>query len=165
MTRAPRCTRGHGRSRSCSPSSLRASCALLLAIALAGCGGGQRSDATPPSSGGGGEQASERPSGGAMIPPEAMDEINRSLERKRRIVSHCLAQAVDNKELPKNSAGKVTLEIVISPAGKAETVKVIRATLDSQSLNDCVIARVKEIQFPELPRPYETSYTYGFEAM
>jgi len=41
-----------------------------------------------------------------MVPPEKMDEINRSLERKRTIMSHCLAVAVDNKELPKNSRGR-----------------------------------------------------------
>jgi len=104
------------------------------------------------------------PPGGEQVAPEKMDEINRSLERKRPIVSHCLAMAVDNKELPRSSRGKVTLEIVIV-GGKAETVKVVRSTLESKSLDECIIKHVREIQFPELPRPYETSYTYGFEAM
>jgi hypothetical protein len=135
-----------------------------LAVALvAGCGGKQAGETTPSS-----EVANEaEPSegGDAMISPETMDEINRNLERKRRIISHCLAVAVDSKELPKNSAGKITLDIVISPAGKAETITVVRATLESKMLTDCVIARVKEIQFPQLPRPFPTSYTYGFEAM
>ena len=48
---------------------------------------------------------------------------------------------------------------------KAESVKVVRATLESKTLSDCVIHHVQEIQFPQLPKPYETSYTYGFEAM
>jgi len=80
-------------------------------------------------------------------------------------VSRCLAFAVDNKELPKNSKGKVTLEIVISPAGKADSVKVVNSTLESKSLTDCVIGHVKEIEFPQIPQPYETSYTYAFEAV
>jgi outer membrane biosynthesis protein TonB len=137
--------------------------AMLVAILVAGCGG-KHADTTP---GGGaandGEPAARQD--GDQVPPEKMDEINRNLERKRPIMSRCLAMAVDNKELPKNSAGKVTVELVISPGGKADNVKIVRANLKSKTLEDCVINRVKEIQFPDLPKPYETSYTYGFEAM
>jgi len=137
---------------------------MLLAASLAlGCGA-KHADSTP-AAGGGAAQAEPASGGdGDMVPPEKLDEIHRSLERKRPVMSRCLAIAVDNKELPKNSAGKITLEIVIA-GGRAETVKVVRSTLESQALKDCVIRHVQEIAFPELPRPYETSYTYGFEAM
>ena len=101
----------------------------------------------------------------AMMPPEKMEEIRKDLDRKQLVVSRCLAFAVDNKELPKNSKGKVTLEIVISPAGKADSVKVVNSTLESKSLTDCVIGHVKEIEFPQIPQQYETSYTYAFEAV
>jgi len=100
----------------------------------------------------------------AMVTPEQMDEIQRDLGRKRETVSRCLAVAVDNRELPKQSKGKITLEITIT-GGHAGTVKVISATLDSQSLHDCVIKKVQEIEFPSLANPYETSYTYQFEAI
>ena len=137
--------------------------ALLAALLVAGCGGKQKAETSPGGGGATGDTAA-KPSGD-MVPPEKMEEIKRNLDRKRTIVSRCLAIAVDAKELPRNSAGKITLEIVISPAGKAETVRVVRATLESKMLSDCVIRHVQEIQFPELPKPYETSYTYGFEAM
>ena len=137
--------------------------AWLLTIALAGCGGGSApaTSSTAPSAGTATAGAPE----GEIVPPETMDEINRLLERKRTIVAHCLAVAVDNKELPKSSRGKVTVALVIAPHGKADRVEVVRATLESQSLNACVIKHVRQIQFPELAKPYETSYTYGFEAM
>jgi hypothetical protein len=140
--------------------------ALLAAALAAGCGGkGGGGDTTPGGLvSGTGDPKSAR-TDGTMVPPETMDEIKRSLDRKRQIVSRCLAIAVDNRELPRNSSGKITLEIVISPSGRADSVKVVRATLDSKMLNDCVIHHVRGIQFPELPKPYETSYTYGFEAM
>jgi hypothetical protein len=138
--------------------------ALVVAAVIAGCGG-KHADTTPSGgAAGGGAGGGEVARGDLQVPPEKMDEINRSLERKRPIMSRCLAIAVDNKELPKNSAGKITLEIVIA-GGKAETVKVVRSTLDSKTLSDCVIHHVQEIAFPELPKPYETSFTYGFEAM
>lgn len=132
----------------------------LLVLVLAACGGGDKPAATtpPPAQPAATESAD-------FVPPEKMDEINRNLERKRPIMSHCLAIAVDNKELPKSSRGKVTLEIIIAPSGRAETVKIIKASLESKTLSECIIKHVQEIQFPELPKPYETSYTYGFEAM
>lgn len=134
----------------------------LVALGLvAGCGG-KHADTTP--SGGGTGGGGDTARGDEQVPPEKMDEINRDLDRKRPIMSRCLAIAVDNKELPKNSAGKITLEIVIA-GGKAETVKVVRSTLESEALKACVVRHVQEIAFPDLPKPYETSYTYGFEAM
>ena len=138
---------------------------LAGAVALAACGGKQTADTAPTGGTAAAGGASGAQASGDFVPPEKMDEINRSLDRKRNIVSRCLAIAVDNKELPRNASGKITLEIVIAPSGKAESVKVVRATLESKTLSDCVIHHVQDIQFPELPTPYETSYTYGFEAM
>jgi hypothetical protein len=94
-----------------------------------------------------------------------MDEINRLLDRKRPTVSRCLTMVVDNKELPKGARGKMTLGITISPAGSASDVKVISDSLESKPLQECVIGKVKEIQFPDLPKPYETTYAYAFEAI
>jgi hypothetical protein len=135
--------------------------AVLVASLAAGCGG-KHAETTPAGGASDDEPAAHQAS--EQVPPEKMDEINRILERKRMTMSRCLAFAVDNKELPKNSAGKVTIELVIAPDGKVDSVKIVRATLESTSLHECVIKHVEEIRFPDLPKPYETSYTYGFEA-
>jgi len=154
-----------GKSRAWLPAALAAVVCSSLAV---GCGGGQRAYTTPPPAGGGEVQAGPAGQGGDAgdaVPPDKLDEINRQLSRKRAVMSRCLAIAVDNKELPKNARGKVTVEIVISPSGTADTVKVVRANLESKMLDDCIIGHIKEIAFPQLPRSFETSYTYGFEAM
>lgn len=136
-------------------------------VAVAACGGKKQESTTTdgvtidPNA----TSADETDRSGSMIAPEKMDEINRLLDRKRPVVARCLTMAVDAQELPKASRGKVTLGMTISPAGKAGSIKVINATLESKSLTDCVIERVQEIQFPDLPKPYETSYTYAFEAI
>ena len=150
-----------GNARSWLPAVLAASVGL-------GCGGGQRADTTPPGGGGGEAQAGpagQGGDGGDAVPPDKIDEINRQLSRKREVMSRCLSSAVDNKELPKNARGKVTVEIVISPSGTADSVKIVRASVQSKTLDDCIIGHIKEIAFPQLPRSFETSYTYGFEAM
>lgn len=139
---------------------------VCVAALLVACGGGKKAETTTTT------DEAHTPAGPAteqvddgMVPPEKMEEITRMLERKQRIMSRCLADAVDSKELPKNSRGKITLEIVIAPSGEPTTIKVINATIESEKLNACVIGHVKSIRFPELPKAYPTSYTYGFEAM
>ncbi|HET9619766.1 MAG TPA: AgmX/PglI C-terminal domain-containing protein [Kofleriaceae bacterium] len=133
---------------------------MFTGALLAACGGSQHPDAAPAPA-----DPAAAASGGDQVPPEKMDEINRNLERKRPIMSHCLAIAVDNKELPKNSRGKMTVDITIGPDGKASDVKIVNATLESKTLGECVVHHIQEIQFPAIPKPFETSYTYAFEAM
>lgn len=139
---------------------------LSLVVVAAACGGGKKGGSTTTAEARP-EPTEAQPTDNSanMVPPEKMDEITRLLDRKRGIISRCLAIAVDNKELPKNSHGKVTLDIQIGTSGRTESVKVLNATLESKSLSDCVIKHVEEIQFPELPKRYPTSYTYAFEAM
>lgn len=142
---------------------------MMVVLAAVACGGGKKEDTTPmaDTSDAEAEAAPAAPAAdtSTLVPPEKMDEITRMLDRKQRLVSRCLADAVDAQELPRNSRGKVTLEIVIATSGKPETVNVINSTLDSARLTECVIGHVKAIQFPELPKVYPTSYTYAFEAM
>ncbi|MBX3161292.1 MAG: AgmX/PglI C-terminal domain-containing protein [Deltaproteobacteria bacterium] len=140
---------------------------VVLVVLAAACGGGKKKggSTTPePDTGGGGEVANPGGTGDDMVPAEAMDEIQRLFQRKGNAVSRCLSFAIDNKDLPKNSKGRVTLGVTISKAGRADDVKIIKASIDSKSLNECILGRVKEIQFPEIPRTYETTYTYAFEA-
>jgi hypothetical protein len=141
--------------------------ALVVLFAAAACGGKKGGGTTPPPTGGGeGEGAGETNvnNSATMVSAETMDEITSLFQRKGNAVSRCLAIVIDNKELPKNSRGKITLEVTITPAGKPERIKVLKASLDSKPLHDCVIERVKEIQFPTLPNTYPTTYTYAFEA-
>lgn len=143
-------------------SWIGAGCACAAASLALGCGGGQPAPSAPS---GGAAEVAPPAAGDDIVPADKIDEIRKSLDRKRPVVARCLASAIDNQELPRSASGKITLDIVISPAGKAESVKVTRSTLVSKLLESCVIGRVQEIAFPELPRVFETSYTYGFEAM
>src|SRR5436190_7105390 len=121
---------------------------ILFAVgmigALAACGGKKHEDTTTS-----GTTIDNNTHGdttdhsGSMIPPEKMDQVLQLLNRKGTAVSRCLTMVVDNKELPKNSRGKLTLGITISPAGKATTVKLISTTLESKPLEECVTAKVR----------------------
>ena len=141
---------------------------FLVVVALCACGGGKKkedttSGVTPIDPNATSGDTTDR--SGSMIPPEKMDEITRLLDRKRPTVSRCLTMVVDNQELPKGSRGKMTLGITVAPNGKASKVTVIKSSLESKKLEECVIGKINEIEFPQIPSKYETTYAYAFEAI
>ena len=140
---------------------------VVALLAIAACGGKNKNDSES-----GGSVDPNATSGdptdrsGSMVPPEKMDEVNSALGRKQMIMSHCLATAVETGEVKKGTHGKIALEITISAAGQATKVDVIEAnsSIQSKTVQGCVKKHVEEITFPQLPKSYETSYTYSMEA-
>jgi hypothetical protein len=139
--------------------------ALLLAVLVA-CGGHKSTPQDPsgPSVMGVQDQGDPTDRSGNMIPPEKMDEIQNDLKRKQQIISHCLSEAVEAGDAKKNTHGKVVVELVVSTSGKAENVKVVKSDFTAQSINDCTKKHVEGIEFPQIPKQYETSFTYAMEA-
>lgn len=138
--------------------------AVVLAALAAGCG----SKPVPVAPSGGddevvaGDDQGDDPS---MIAPERMDEIKSLLDRKRTAAARCFADVANDGKVDKNSHGHLALEFVISPAGKATGIKVLEDNLKSPDLEQCVIAKVQQIDFGALPKPLDWSYTFAFESM
>jgi hypothetical protein len=139
--------------------------ALLLAVLVA-CGGHKSAPQDPSGPSVMGVQDTGDPTdrSGNMIPPEKMDEIQNDLKRKQQIISRCLADAVEAGDAKKNTHGKVVVELVVSTSGKAQNVKVVKSDFTAQSVNDCTKKHVEDIEFPQIPKQYETSFTYAMEA-
>ncbi len=139
---------------------------VLLFAVLFACGGHKSSPQDPSGPSVLGVQDTGDPTdrSGNMIPPEKMDEIQQDLKRKEMIISRCLADAVEAGEAKKNTHGKVVVELVVSTSGKAQNVKVVKSDFTAQSINDCTKKHVEDIEFPQIPKQYETSYTYAMEA-
>ena len=141
---------------------------LLVVLAAAACGSKNKNSAEE--GGGGGSIDPNASSGdstdrsGEQFDPVKMDEVNQLLDRKRMIVSRCLSSAVETGAAPKNARGKITLEIKIGADGKATSVEVIKASIESKEVQGCVKRKVEEISFPQMGKQYETSYTYAMEA-
>jgi len=132
-------------------------------LAVLACGGASKRSETMPDDDDG-ETEVEGDVDDGMVAPERMDEIKSELDRKRSIVARCLTEAIDAKQAPRNARGRVTVEFVISPAGKAQNIKVVESSLESQMVQDCVMGHVRNIEFGALPKPLDWSYTYNFEA-
>ncbi len=141
-------------------SSIPPGLLLGLSLASAACGGGSKAANESTTT-----QEAQPESSGAVVSNETMDEIRRALDRKRNVVARCLTPAIDAGELPKNARGRMTLQLTIEPGGRAGEVKVIKTSIESKLVEDCVIERVREIEFPTVESSLPWSYTYGFEAM
>ena len=141
--------------------------ALLSLLVVAACGGNKKQadqDTTGPSVVGMQDTGDSTDRSGTMIPPEKMDEVTQDLRRKQMIISQCYARAMEDGQVKRGSHGKVTFEIVISTEGKATSVKVDKTDIQEQGVLDCAKKHVEDIEFPQLPKQYETSYTFAMEA-
>jgi TonB family protein len=142
--------------------------ALLAVLLVAACGGNKKQadeDTTGPSVVGMGDSGDSSDHSGNMIPPEKMEEVTQDLKRKQTVIPQCLARAMEAGEVKRGKHGKVTLEIVISTAGKADKVNIVKSDFhEAPNVEDCVVKHVQEIEFPQLPKQYETSFTYPMEA-
>ncbi|MGE5182455.1 MAG: hypothetical protein ACM31C_10355, partial [Acidobacteriota bacterium] len=138
-------------------------CAVVL---MAACGGKSKSSDTTPTSSGDdtSDHTSDVDESANMVPPEKMDEVQHALQRKEMIISRCLADAMENKEVPRGTHGKITFEIVMEPSGKPGSVKVDKTDIQAQSVIECAKKHVMDVQVSALPKQYETSYTYAMEA-
>jgi hypothetical protein len=144
-------------------SKLKSLCAVVLVIAA--CGGKQKTGPGPTVDETGEHTDPPPDNSGNMIPPEKMDEVSNDLKRKANIISRCLADAMETKDVPRGAHGKVTIEIVVGTGGKADSVKVVNSDFrQAPKVDDCVVKHVQEISFPTLPKSYETSFTYPMEA-
>lgn len=144
---------------------------VVTVLGAAACGGGNKQAQTTPPGGDGDDVAVDDDGGGGdvsggdeMVPPEKMDAIQRTLDRRRAIASRCLTDAVEAGEAKKNARGKVTVNFVVTTGGKARDVSIASTSLDSEMVQQCVIELVASTTFPELPRDLDWSYTFAFEA-
>ncbi|MCE9576431.1 MAG: AgmX/PglI C-terminal domain-containing protein [Deltaproteobacteria bacterium] len=140
-------------------------CAAALAV-MAACGGHKAAATTPSGEGEGegGETAGEDTGDTGMIPPEVLDGITETLDRKRTIVARCLSDAVLAGTAPKNARGKIALEFVVDTSGHAKNVKIVKSTVKSEAVDQCVAGKVSEMSFPEPPKDLDWSYTYAFDS-
>jgi hypothetical protein len=139
---------------------------LFAVLVIAACGGGKGASESrePVHVDDVDGEIAEGSDGDTMVAPERMDEIKALLDRKRVVVARCLPDAIDAGKAEKNARGRITFEFVISAAGKAQSIKVAEATLDSEMVQDCTKQHIASIDFGALPKSLEWSYTYSFEA-
>jgi TonB family protein len=124
---------------------------LALAALLAGCGGAPAPAAAPPA------PAAEANG----VDTEAYAELSEFFARKQPHVTQCYNNAFADVEPARRGRGYVALTMEVTPAGRAENVRVGESTLGSQAVERCVVDLVSRWA---LPRPAERmAFTFSYE--
>lgn len=133
---------------------------VLAAGVAGGCGGGDPQPEEP--------QAAEEPgepTEDALIPQRRFVEIRQLFDRRRPATTRCYNAAIAQGELTEEDSGHVTVGMVITEEGRATELEILDAALASETLHECVMARIRQWNFGELPRPLDYSYSYHFETL
>jgi hypothetical protein len=105
------------------------------------------------------DQASP-PIGG--IPPDKQAEIQLLLQQRDPSTLRCY-QEVLNEKHDRAFKGTVMVVLTIEPAGKASDVKIIGGTLNNKEVNDCLVEKLKDFDYPQIPASGSMQYVYKFE--
>lgn len=141
-----------------------------LGGAAAACGGKSKSSGTTDGVTSSGEDddsgnpCGDDPCADGMCPPEVLDAIQQNLLRRRTAAARCLTDAVNAGKAERNSSGAVALSFVIGKNGKARDVKVVKSSIQNETVEQCVVSKIEEIDFGDVPIDLDWSHTYAFES-
>ncbi len=82
------------------------------------------------------------------VSAERADAIERLFARKAAELQSCWSDEYE-KNHDRKLEGDVTVQLHISPAGKAEEVKVLQSSIKNPSIENCVVQAVASWSFPD----------------
>jgi hypothetical protein len=91
--------------------------------------------------------------------------VARVLERHYPQINHCYESAAKASAPTQPLQGTIDVQFVLTPSGKADGVRVVRNTTDSERLASCVMQAVASWDFPrEAAEPIEFLWPFVFRA-
>ena len=105
-----------------------------------------------------------RGTGDNAIPQEQMEEIQQILDRKRQDVAHCWTDEA-TRQHNRNLTIDLMLRLTISAGGRAQNVEIVKNSVKSKEFDECVVAMVKNFDFPAIPSSVELTWPYSFKPL
>jgi hypothetical protein len=96
------------------------------------------------------------------IPPDKEAEIQLLLQQRNPSTTKCYADVLNDKH-DRAFKGNVIVVITLQPDGHASDAKVIGGSLTDKEVTSCLIDKLKEFEYPQLPSAGSMQYTYHFE--
>lgn len=96
---------------------------------------------------------------------DVVDRENMPLDAQEALVQKCYASALaQGKPGEPADEGEVEVSVGVSPGGRVAHASVIRSTMNSKRLEDCVLGVVRESKFGKDPsgRALNTTHVYRF---
>jgi hypothetical protein len=94
------------------------------------------------------EQASPSQPDPNAVDPEHHDAVERTFARKTTELNDCWTREYE-KNHDRKLEGDLTVQMTVTPEGKATDVKVIKSTMNNPSVESCVAQTVGGWSFPE----------------
>ena len=89
------------------------------------------------------------PTGG--IPPDKQADITLMLQQREPSTLKCYQDVLDEKH-DRAFKGTVMVVLTVEPSGKASDVKVTGGTLNNKEVGDCLIEKLKDFEYPQIPK-------------
>ncbi len=131
---------------------------LVASVSVVGCadqssGGGQRVRVVP--------NADTTASTGG-IPPDKEAEIQLLLQQRNPSTLKCYSDVLNEKHT-REFKGNVIVVLTLETGGKASKVEVIGGSMTDKEVTSCLVEKLKEFEYPELPSKGSMQYVYKFE--
>lgn len=90
-------------------------------------------------------------------------EIQKVVDKNQGAIEECYAAARSNTD----AKGKMTVRIIIAPDGAVTNAQVANSTIRNESLNRCVVSKMKRMKFSSIPQKVNQSVDipYDFREM
>lgn len=90
-------------------------------------------------------------------------EIQKIVDKNQGAIEECYAAARSNTD----AKGKMTVRIIIAPDGAVTNAQVANSTIRNESLNRCVVSKMKRMKFSSIPQKVNQSVDipYDFREM
>ena len=102
------------------------------------------------------------------IAPDKQADIQLMLEQREPSVRKCYNDVLNDGSHDRKFLGTIIVLISLAPGSKdsgarVTGVKVINDTLKNDEVSSCVVDRLKEFEYPDVPNKGTMQYSYKFE--
>jgi hypothetical protein len=100
------------------------------------------------------------------IAPDKQADIQLMLQQREPSVRKCYNDVLNDGSHDRSFKGTVVVLISLAPGGgnaKVSGIKVITDTLKNDEVTSCVVDRLKDFEYPDIPNAGTMQYSYKFE--
>src|SRR3569832_960862 len=95
-------------------------------------------------------------------PPDKQADIQLTLEQRDPSTLKCYSDVLNEKH-DRAFKGSVAVLLTLEASGKASDVKIVNSTLNNDEVQNCLIEKIKDFEFPTLDHGGSMQYVYHFQ--
>jgi hypothetical protein len=96
------------------------------------------------------------------ISPDKQAEIQLLLQQRSPSTLKCYNDVLAEKH-DRAFKGHIAVMLTLTPSGQASDVSIVNSNLNSKEVTDCLIAKLKDFEYPTLEHGGTMQYVYHFE--